>query len=340
MNITGSYPSPTNHNLSTEHWEFFSKLPKDYKQFLYSYNGGYIEDDSYCFEADIPFKRQGADAASIEKSIREFFGFPTNGVKSKKVITEQHNKITQNYIDNPEDILENNIRHEGEYFLPSNIIVFAICADSSLLCISLRKSDFGNIYLWNYYWNYPWHEDFYFDRIEAEAKKHKDIQEITDNDQHPLHIEMSDRLNYATIVKVSQTFTEFLSQCTPCDFEEEEEEDNEDTELDFSWNVERIKYEIIKDEYHGHHICLERDIPDGHEGWTMTRIQLPERRIVESVSVSNNEIILTLNNAEQYSINSDNLYKFDLEFLEAEGTNDAVLENIWVKLAGRKTSAF
>ena len=76
----------------------------------------------------------------------------------------------------------------------------------------MRTEDFGQIYYWDWYWKYPWCRDFFQARIDEVSAIYPNAQEILDNPQNELYQKVSDAFNYATIVKIADSFDDFLSK--------------------------------------------------------------------------------------------------------------------------------
>ena len=101
-------------------------------------------------------------------------------------------------------------RHTGEEFLPTDVIVFASCTQNCLLALSLNADDFGAVYYWEWYWQYPWFSEFFNKRIVEAESQFQDIEQILANISHPEYTRAFNAMNYATLVKVADSFSEFL----------------------------------------------------------------------------------------------------------------------------------
>lgn len=197
MEITCSYPVPTQTNLDNEDWAFFQALPLEYRRFLSTYNGGFVPESKYTFLTGVPFKTDTVDNPSWDDCPVEFFGIPT----------------TEGEGDWPEDLLQLVVDHESENFLPQGIIAIARCVQSSLICISVRKNDYGQIYYWDWYWRYPWCKAFFDQRIAKVQQDYPNAQQIASIPNHPDLQRMMDDFNYATIVKIADSFDKWIASC-------------------------------------------------------------------------------------------------------------------------------
>lgn len=94
-----------------------------------------------------------------------------------------------------------------ERMLPRGIIAIGECDSGSIIAISVNKNDFGNVYYWEWYWQYPWFIEFFNDRIEKTKERigwPVEMDEKSDEFKKVI-----DEFNYATIIKIADTFEEF-----------------------------------------------------------------------------------------------------------------------------------
>lgn len=195
MKLENSFPIISSHNISDEVWRFFEALPKDYKRFLDKTNGGFAEAFEYSFETGVPRIIEKVNNPSKTDCVIKFFGIRTSNIQPNEF---------------PEDLIETANEYAAEEFLPSGIISIASCIQNSLVCLSLRKNDFGQIYYWDWYWKYPWSKDFFQARIDKVWTIYPNADEILNNPQNDLYQIVSDEFNYATIVKIAESFDDFL----------------------------------------------------------------------------------------------------------------------------------
>ena len=94
---------------------------------------------------------------------------------------------------------------------PMDVIPIAKFADSSLVAISMRKKDYGSVYYWDWYHDYPWRGDFFQLRLEKVAEKFPMYDEILDDESHPQYQDISDAANEAFMIKLADSFEEFVS---------------------------------------------------------------------------------------------------------------------------------
>jgi SMI1-KNR4 cell-wall len=140
MKLENSFPVILSNNAPDEVWSFFDALPKDYKKFLDNTNGGFAEEFKYTFETGVPYITEKVNNPSKTDCVIEFFGICTSQTEREKF---------------PKDLIETAKEYVAEEFLPLGIIAIASCIQNSLVCVSLRKNDFGQIFYWDWYWKYP-----------------------------------------------------------------------------------------------------------------------------------------------------------------------------------------
>jgi SMI1-KNR4 cell-wall len=194
--IHGSFP-PIRDQLSMEDSRFYSNLPGDYRAFLQQHNGGFVDEFRYTFLTGVPFKTEKIDNASRNDCPVEFYGFAT--VESRK--------------DYPEDLLQVMVDHKSESFLPRDVIAIARCVQNSLVCLSLRPEDRGSMYYWDWYWRYPWCKAFFEERIERVTRNYTNPELILREENDPLHAQLYDELNFATLTRLAPSFTEWSALC-------------------------------------------------------------------------------------------------------------------------------
>ncbi len=183
--------------LSSEEVSLFTSFPDSFQNFYRTQNGGEVEDPRCVFRTPIVSKMNPKTPVRQTGSIEEFWTFATY---KKDPPRDSVPSILHEHYD----------RHTREEFLPRNVYVFARCRSDSLLSISLNKSDFGSIHYWEYYWRYPWFEDFFSARTKAAKRAFPDYDKIVKTPETPRWWELFDALNYASLVKVGDSFEEFL----------------------------------------------------------------------------------------------------------------------------------
>jgi hypothetical protein len=194
--IRNSFPAISD-QLAEEERVFFDRLPDDYRAFLLAHNGGFVEEFRYTFLTGVPFRTSEIDNPSRDDCPVEFFGIAT---------TEPGSAL-------PEDIMQMVVDHAAEEFLPRDVIAIARCVQSSLVCLSLRADDRGAIYYWDWYWRYPWCKDFFDARIARALAAFDDPDAIRRDLRHPRRAELHDALNFATLVKLAPSFSEWGRSC-------------------------------------------------------------------------------------------------------------------------------
>ena len=195
--ITNPFPALAEGAVTEDVWELFREFPHDYQAFLLAQNGGFVDEFQYTFQTGVPFKTESVDNPSRDDCPVEFFGLPTLDIAAASTY--------------PDDLLQVAVDHHAEAFLPSNLIAIARCVQNSLVCMSIAGEDRGAVYYWDWYWQYPWCKEFFERRIAA--VDHPDIADVHDDPQHPAYQAVVDAYNYATVVKLADSFGEWLESC-------------------------------------------------------------------------------------------------------------------------------
>ena len=208
LTLTKSPPPGWSH-LSAEDRALFERLPADYREFLERNNGGFVEPGSPSHFSIAIERRSGSTITSIseQNQIEEFFAV----IRSDTEYTRQHGEVPASLFH------EHWNRHSEEEFLPFDVVVIASCDQSCLLACSLNPEDYGSIYYWEWYWYYPWFSKFFNDRIEAAQRQYPDIQAILNDSTNPLYREAFNASNYATLVKVADSFSGLIHSLKPED---------------------------------------------------------------------------------------------------------------------------
>lgn len=195
--IHGSFPSPLERPFRPEDERYFQGLPEEYRRFLEAHNGGFTDEFRYTFLTGVPFKTEEVDNPSRNDCPIEFFGIPTTDAPGEW----------------PEDLLQMVADHAAEEFLPSGVIAIARCVQNSLVCISLRDEDRGSIYYWDWYWRYPWCSEFFEKRIDEARARIEEPEKILENRADPRYQDVVDALNFATLVKLAASLSEWFRSC-------------------------------------------------------------------------------------------------------------------------------
>ncbi len=208
LNLTKSPPPGWDH-LSTRDRALFERLPVDYREFLDRNNGGFVAPGSPTHFNIAMERRNGATITSISEQnrIEEFFAvIPSDAAYARK------------YGEAPASLFhEHWNRHSDEEFLPFDVVVIASCDQSCLLACSLNPEDYGSIYYWEWYWYYPWFSKFFNDRIKAAQNQYPDIEGLLNDSSHPLYREAFNASNYATLIKVADSFSALIDSLQPED---------------------------------------------------------------------------------------------------------------------------
>ena len=203
----------SSYKLTKDEKDLFSSLPNDYRDFLKKTNGGMTVDSAQCFfKTDLARKfEDGRVYEDSANGIEELFGF-----------LSYENEEPGKEFEYPMSILHQHYdRYLEEQFLPDNVIVIGRCIQNSLIAISLNEDDYGSVYYWEWYWQYPWFEETFKKRISVVSAKYENLKDILSDPNDPQFSEACNALSYATLVKVSDSFTDFIDNL----YEEMDDED-------------------------------------------------------------------------------------------------------------------
>jgi len=180
--------------LDPERRELFVSLPLDLQALLVKRNGGFVAPDEFTFDTHCPAGYDG---------VGEIYGFADG--------------VVPDFVNVPHDFFDAQRRWAAEEFLPSGMLVFGSATSDGLLCVSTNAHDSGTVYYWDYYWQYPQHAAWWQQRVNNAAADFDDPQAILGNAWHPQHQALVDAANYATLVRVAGSFTEFAAATFECD---------------------------------------------------------------------------------------------------------------------------
>ena len=188
--------------LSTKDRTLVDRLPRDYWHFLERTNGGFVvAGTDACFNVPIERRHEGKITSIVETNdVEEFFAL----IPFASPYVRSHGKVPASMLH------EHWIRHASEEFLPVDVVVFASCTANCLLAMSLNADDFGSVYYWEWYWRYPWFATFFKNRIQQAESRFADIGKVLADRAHPDYAKAFNALNYATLIKVAGSFSEFI----------------------------------------------------------------------------------------------------------------------------------
>jgi SMI1/KNR4 family protein SUKH-1 len=194
--IRNSFPDLPRY-FSGDNQELVDELPSDYLEFLRVHNGGFVDEFRYTFMTGVPFKTAEVDNPSRDDCPVEFFGI---------AMGERDDSL-------PGDLIEIATEHAEQQFLPTGVIAITRCVQNSLVCLSIRPGDHGSIYYWDWYWSYPWCKPFFEARIAEALAAFEQPGAISENPSHPRYVDLYDALNFATLVKIASSFSEWFRGC-------------------------------------------------------------------------------------------------------------------------------
>ena len=190
------------HSLQEFEQAIFESFPQSYKTFIATTNGGFVKGSQSLFNKNIVWDHEGRRNTNQQSSVEEFFQFVNTSEPDPP--REQPRSVLHELF----------FRHIDEQFLPKRVFVIGRCRQNSLIAISLNKDDFGQVLYWEWYWRYPWYQMFFDERVAAAKAKFDNIEQIFKDPSHPQFESAYNSLNYATLVKVADTFEDFLASLT------------------------------------------------------------------------------------------------------------------------------
>jgi len=195
LNLTGSSPLDRA-KLSDVDRALLGRFPQDYQDFVMSTNGGVIDEDTdWLFSTNIP-PPANAPYNTRVAGLSELWAFTSDGGGHGD--SELSTVVGQR------------IEHAESEFLPTNVYAIGCTANDCLICLSLDEQFYGHIFYWDYRWRYPWLKSFFEARIAEAEGRFEDIKTIFDDPDHPQYDEAGDALNYATLMHIADSFSEFI----------------------------------------------------------------------------------------------------------------------------------
>lgn len=185
-------------SFTAEDWAVWNRLPQEYRDFLAIHNGGFVDSDKASFATKVQRVYEGQVYNNATNALEELWCFLS--YENAPPSEEQPASILHEHFD----------RHVEEDFLPTGVYVIGRCIQNSLICLSVNEADYGAIYYWEWYWQYPWYKDFFEGRVENVQTAYPDAKAILDDESDPRYQEVVDAFNYATLMKVSDTFNIFI----------------------------------------------------------------------------------------------------------------------------------
>ena len=197
LEITGSRALNLE-SFTAEDWAIWERLPQGYRDFLTKHNGALVDSDKACFATKIQRVHEGKVYDNATNAVEELWCF----------LSYQNGQPME---DKPTSLLHEHFdRHMGEDFLPDGVYVIGRCIQDSLMCLSVNETDYGAIYYWEWYWQYPWYKEFFEHRVEAVNATYPDAKAALGDENSPRYQEVVDAFNYATLVKINNSFNGFI----------------------------------------------------------------------------------------------------------------------------------
>lgn len=195
LNLTGSRPLDLA-ALSDADRALLSRFPQDYQNFVNSTNGGILDGDSdWLFDTNIPLSANAPYNTRVA-GLSELWAFTADSRErgDPELLT----------------VVGERVEHAESEFLPTNVYAIGGTANDCLICLSLDEQYYGGVFYWDYRWRHPWLKSFFEARIAEAEERFDDVKAIFDDPDHPQYDEAGDALNYATLMQIAGSFSEFI----------------------------------------------------------------------------------------------------------------------------------
>lgn len=187
-------------DLSTDEQTVWREFPADYRAMIETLNGGWL-DESLWFDVPIVWENEGERREGKETRLEEIWTWRT-------LADDEHEEVTS--------VLHAHFaRHVTDAFLPDGIFAIGRASQKSLIAISTRSDDSGAVFYREWYWNSPWYKSFFQARIRTALSVYEDAWAALEDPDHPNHELVVDAANYATLIKVADSWTEFVRALGP-----------------------------------------------------------------------------------------------------------------------------
>ncbi len=104
----------------------------------------------------------------------------------------------------------------------------------------------------------------------------------------------------------------------------------------FLWRTESITADIRRDDrflHLGQYLYLAQKLRPHETGWTIMKIDIPERWHVTSVSVASGKVVITLKGGTRYELTRDNVAGLGFAILNGGLKPEPELEHLWDRFA-------
>jgi len=188
-------------DLDPARWQLFQALPATLQEVLRTWNGAFFTDE-LSFSTGVESRQEGALPVVGVDGLVELWGF-------YPVVTRSGTGAV------PHDIFEETARHDGEEFLPRGLVAIGLGIQNSLVLVSVRPTDCGAVYYWDWYWQYPWRIGFFRDRIDRALGGFADAPAAVDDADHPDHDAAIEAANEATVMRLHDEFGSWVLSMRP-----------------------------------------------------------------------------------------------------------------------------
>jgi hypothetical protein len=107
----------------------------------------------------------------------------------------------------------------------------------------------------------------------------------------------------------------------------------------YLWLAKSITASIERDDQYlnlGQYLHLTQKLQDGETGWTMSKMDLPEKWKIQNLRIEDDEIRFEVENGLSFFLSRTNTPKLDFALLSLKDSTDEKIEQLWIKHAKRK----
>ena len=107
----------------------------------------------------------------------------------------------------------------------------------------------------------------------------------------------------------------------------------------YLWRPKSIAASIERDDQYlnlGQYLHLTQKLVDGETGWTMSKMDLPEKWKIQNLRIEDDEIRFEVEDGPSFYLSRANTPKLDFALLSLKHPTDEKIEKLWIKHAKRK----
>jgi hypothetical protein len=107
----------------------------------------------------------------------------------------------------------------------------------------------------------------------------------------------------------------------------------------YLWRATSITASVERDDQYlnlGQYLHLTQKLDVGETGWTMSKMDLPEKWKIQNLRVQGDEIRFEVQDGFSFYLSGTNAPKLDFALLSLKGSPDERIEELWIRYAKRK----